>query len=405
MPLKRLILVLQASTAVLSASYGVMFTMLDDYRDKYGIAESGLGLVVAMGFFASFVSQILIAPMADRGFAKRLLVIGFSLAVIGSLGMAFGGSLSALLVSRTVMGIGTGMSLPALRRIVIVSDPEHLGSNMGRMLSVDVGGFAAGPIISALTVDTLGIAAPFIVIAVLLVVMAGYLARVRVPETREEDRPTERLAFDLLRIPAVTGAVLIGVALFVMIGTFDSLWSLMMDDLDAPTWMANAGVSLFALPMIVLGPRGGRLSQSRGPYRMGAIGMTVGLVCMCGYGLLASPYVMFAVLCLHMLNDGLTVTSAGIAVGMAAPQERQAGAQGLLGGIQTLVGGIVATLAGWCYDHFGRATTFVSSAMVMSVLVVLGLWLAGPYRWSSPPAHDAPGDAADSAPGDLAPTS
>ena len=185
---KRLILVLQASTAVLSASYGVMFTMLDDYRDKYGIAESGLGLVVAMGFFASFVSQILIAPMADRGFAKRLLVIGFSLAVVGCLGMAFGGTLSALLISRAVMGIGTGMSLPALRRIVIVSDPEHLGTNVGRMLSVDVGGFAAGPIISALTVDTLGIAAPFLIIAAILVAMATVLARVRVPETREEDR-------------------------------------------------------------------------------------------------------------------------------------------------------------------------------------------------------------------------
>jgi len=400
---KRLILVLQASTAVLSASYGVMFTMLDDYRDKYGIAESGLGLVVAMGFFASFVSQILIAPMADRGFAKRLLVVGFSLAVIGSIGMAFGGTLSALLISRTVMGIGTGMALPALRRIVIVSDPEHLGTNVGRMLSVDVGGFAAGPIISALTVDTLGIAAPFVIIAVILVVMSALLARVQVPETREEDRPTERLAFDLLRIPAVAGAVLLGVALFVMIGTFDSLWSLMMDDLEAPTWMANAGVSLFALPMIVLGPRGGRLSQARGPYKMGAIGMTVGLVCMCGYGLLASPYVMFAVLCLHMLNDGLTVTSAGIAVGMAAPQERQAGAQGLLGGIQTLVGGIVATMAGWCYDTFGRGTTFVGSAAVMLVLVILGLWLAGPYRWSTPPTEMTAGDG-DTTSGDLAPT-
>lgn len=394
--LKRLIFLLQASTAVLSASYGVMFTMLDDYRDTYGIAESGLGLVVAMGFFASFVSQILIAPMADRGFAKRLLVIGFSLALIGCLGMAYGSTLPTLLASRAVMGIGTGMSLPALRRVVIVSDPEHLGTNVGRMLSVDVGGFAAGPIISALTVDTLGIAAPFIIIAAVLVAMAALLARVDVPETHEDDQPSERLAFDLLRIPAVTGAVLLGVALFVMIGTFDSLWSLMMDDLDAPTWMANAGVSLFALPMIVLGPRGGRLSQARGPYRMGALGMTVGLVCMCGYGLLASPHIMFAVLCLHMLNDGLTVTSAGIAVGMAAPPERQAGAQGLLGGIQTLMGGIVASLAGWCYDEFGRGGTFVGSAAVMLVLVVLGLWLAGPYRWSSPPAAVA-------ASGDLAP--
>ena len=388
MPLKRLIILLQASTAVMSAGYGVMFTMLDDFRDEFGIAESGLGLVVAMGFFASFVSQVLIAPMADRGHAKRLLVVGFSLTVVGCLGMAFGGSLAALLISRSVMGVGTGISLPALRRIVIVSDPEHLGSNMGRMLSVDVAGFAAGPILSALTVDTLGIPAPFLILAGVLVTVALLLSRANVPETREEDRPTERLAVDLLRIPAVTGAVLIGVALFVMIGTFDSLWALMMDDLEAPNWMASAGVSLFALPMIVLGPRGGRLSQKHGPYKMGAIGMTVGLVCMCLYGILASPYAMFGVLCIHMLNDGLTVTSAGVAVGMVAPPERQAGAQGILGGVQTLAGGLVATLAGWGYDSFGRATTFITSAVLIGVLISLGLLLAGPYRWSAPPAAE-----------------
>ena len=388
MPLKRLILLLQASTAVMSASYGILFTMLDDYRDEHGIAESGLGTVIAMGFFASFVSQIVIAPMADRGHAKRLLVVGFLLTVVGCLGMAVGTSLGELLLSRAIMGIGTGMSLPALRRIVIVSDPEHLGNNMGRMLSVDVGGFAAGPLISALTVDTLGIAAPFLIIAGVLVVLVLVLSRVTVPETAEEDRPSERLAFDLLRIPAVTGAVLLGVALFVMIGTFDSLWALMMDDLSAPGWMSNAGVSLFALPMIVLGPRGGRIAQRFGPYRVGSIGMTIGLICMCGYGLLPSPYVMFGVLCLHMLNDGLTVTSAGIAVGMAAPAERQAGAQGLIGGIQTLAGGIIATLAGWSYDNFGRATTFVTSAAIIALLVITSLWLAGPYRWSTPGAPE-----------------
>jgi MFS family permease len=106
---------------------------------------------------------------------------------------------------------------------------------------------------------------------------------------------------------------------------------------------------------------------------------------MCFYGLLASPYLMFGVLCVHMLNDGLTVTSAGVAIGMVVPAERQAGAQGILGGVQTLAGGLVATMAGWSYDTFGRATTFVSSAVLIAILISLGLLLAGPYRWSTPP--------------------
>jgi len=387
MPVKRLVLTLQLATAVLSASYGVMFTMLDDYRDAYGIAESGLGFVVGVGFFASFISQISIAPFADRGHAKRLLVIGFTLTVLGSLAMAFGTTLFALLIGRIVMGIGAGMALPALRRIVIVADPANLGSNMGRLLSVDVAGFAIGPMISALTVGTLGIEAPFLIIAAAVILIAFELARVAIPETEQRLQPTERFAFDLLKIPAVTGAVLIGVALFLMIGTFDSLWAIMMDDLEAPTWMANAGVSLFALPMIVLGPMGGRLAQRVGPYKVGAIGMFLGAVFMSLYGLLPSPYLMLGVFLLHTTNDGLSVTSAGIAVGMAAPAERQAGAQGLLGGLQTLTGGISASLAGWGYNSYGRAPTFIATGVVMVALVGLGLVLAGPRRWSIPEPH------------------
>jgi len=368
-----------------------MFTMLDDYRNEYGIAEAGLGFVVAVGFFASFFSQIIIAPLADRGRAKQLLVLGFVLTVLGCLGLGFGSTLSVLLISRIVMGVGAGMALPALRRIVIVSDPENLGTNMGRLLSVDVAGFAIGPMISALTVGPLGIEAPFLLIGGAVVAVAAMLSRVTVPETAHEDRPSERFAFDLLKIPPLTGAVLIGLALFLMIGTFDSLWAVMMDDFEAPTWMANAGVSLFVLPMILLGPLGGRLAQRVGPYKVGAIGMFFGAVFMSLYGILPGPSLMLGVFLLHTINDGLSVTSAGIAVGMAAPAERQAGAQGLLGGLQTLMGGVAASLAGWTYDSHGRATAFIVTAIVMVALVVTGLILAGPQRWTAaPPRLDHP---------------
>ncbi|MFM8846526.1 MAG: MFS transporter [Actinomycetota bacterium] len=388
MPIRRLLVTLQLATAIMSTTYGVMFTMLDDYRDEYGISESGLGLVLAIGFFSAFVGQIALAPLADRGHAKRLMMVGFATVVIGCLMMAFGTSLVALLLGRLVMGVGGGMSMPALRKIVIVSDPDNLGGNMGRLLSVDIAGFALGPMLSALLVGPFGLASPFLVISAAVVTVTAVLARVSVPETASVDQPSERFAFDLLRIPAVAGAVLLGVALFVMIGTFDALWAILMEDLDAADWMANLGVSLFAIPMMLLGPFGGRLAQRTGPYRTGAVGMTVGAICMVLYGFLPTPGLMLAVFFVHILNDGLTVTSAGVAVGMAAPPERQAGAQGLLGGVQTLVGGVAASVAGWSYDHFGRGTTYTTTAILIVVFVVLGLALAGDKRWSPAPSTD-----------------
>jgi MFS family permease len=386
MNIKRLVLTLQVATAIMSMTYGVMFTMLDDYRDEYGISESGLGLVLAIGFFAAFVGQITLAPLADRGHAKRMMIMGFALVVVGCLVMAFGTTLIALLSGRLIMGVGSGMSLPALRKIVIVSDPDNLGSNMGRLLSVDIAGFALGPMLSAVLIGPFGLASPFLVISAAVVGITVALSRVSVPETAHDDRPSERFAFDLLRIPAVSGGVLIGVALFIMIGTFDSLWAIMMEDLDAADWIANMGVSLFAIPMALLGPYGGRLAQRKGPYRVGAIGMTVGAVCMTLYGFLPTPALMLVVFFVHIMNDGFTVTSAGVAVGMAAPPERQAGAQGLLGGVQTLMGGLAASLAGWSYDHLGRGPTFVITAAVMLACTASGLVLAGDKRWAVAPS-------------------
>lgn len=393
MNVKRLVLTLQVATAIMSMTYGVMFTMLDDYRDEYGISESGLGLVLAIGFFAAFIGQITLAPLADRGHAKRMMIMGFALVVVGCLVMAFGTTLIALLSGRLIMGVGSGMSLPALRKIVIVSDPDNLGGNMGRLLSVDIAGFALGPMLSAVLIGPFGLASPFLVISAAVVAITVALSRVSVPETAHEDRPTERFAFDLLRIPAVSGGVLIGVALFIMIGTFDSLWAIMMEDLDAADWIANMGVSLFAIPMALLGPYGGRLAQRKGPYRVGAIGMTVGAVCMTLYGFLPTPALMLFVFFVHIMNDGFTVTSAGVAVGMAAPAERQAGAQGLLGGVQTLMGGLAASLAGWSYDHLGRGPTFVITAAIMVACTASGLVLAGDKRWAVAPATNEVGTA------------
>jgi len=379
-PRKRLLIALFVAIAVKSSAYGVMFTMLDDYREQFGISEGALGLVIAIGFFTSFFAQITIAPLADRGRSRQLIFIGLTLAIIGNFAMALSDSLPELLGSRFISGVGLGCALPAMRRVIIVSEPENLGRNLGRVLSCEVGGFAAGPVISAFLVAPFGIPAPFLVIGIALSIVTTTIFAMPIPETAAEDHPTERFAIDLLRNRSIAAGVLIGVAVFFMIGTFDSLWALMMNDLDAPTWMANTGVTLFVLPMVVMAPYGGRFVQRVGPFRAGGFGMLFGAACMALYGAISVPWLLMVVFLVHTLNDGMTVTSAGVSVGMVAPPERQAGAQGVLGGIQTLTGGIAASFAGVSYEYFGRTTTFAIAGLVMAALVGMARLLAGD-RW------------------------
>ena len=360
-----------------SCLYGVMFTMLDDYRNNFGIAESALGFIVGVGFFTSFLGQVSIAPLADRGRARRLIILGLSLEIIGCVGMAFGETFKVLLISRIIMGFGAGSALPALRRVIIVADPENFGRNLGRVLSFEVAGFAAGPVFSVVLTAPFGIPGPFIFLAAIISLFVLVISRIAVPEASKENQPTERFAIDLLKNRAIASGILIGVSLFFMIGVFDSLWVLMMDDLEAAQWMANVGVSVFVLPLILLGPFGGKFVQRVGPYRAGGLGMILGALFMAGYGLMPTPALMMVVFFFHSTNDGFFVTGAGVAVGTSAPLERQAGAQGLLGGMEALAGGVAASFAGVAYDHLGRTTTFIGTGAIMITLIVAARILAG----------------------------
>ncbi len=373
-------------TALFAAGYGVMFTMLNDFRDDYGISESALGLLVAVGFFSSFLAQVLLAPLADRGHARRLVFLGMLCNVAGLLGMAVSERIGTLIVARLVMGLGAGMAIPAARRIVILADPEHLGNNIGLLLTADVGGFAAGPAISAALAGPFGIPAPFLVIAVLTVACLPVIVRVRVDETAVEDAPVERFAFDLLRHRPYTGALALGAAVFLMIGTFDALWVLVLDDLRAADWIANVGITLFALPLMVLGPLGGRLAQRVGPFRLGTVGLSAGALFMFLYGQMTTGAMMMVVAVFHSLNDGLTVSSEGVAVGLTVPAERQAAGQGLLGGVQTIVGGFTALGAGWLYEHHGRTSAYSACGATMLALVAVAYWRAGPEWYRRRPA-------------------
>ena len=73
---RRLITTFGLLTALSAAGYGVMFTALDDFRDHFGISGGQLSLVVASGFFTQFFAQLFLAPLADRGHARRLVALG-----------------------------------------------------------------------------------------------------------------------------------------------------------------------------------------------------------------------------------------------------------------------------------------------------------------------------------------
>jgi hypothetical protein len=99
---------------------------------------------------------------------------------------------------------------------------------------------------------------------------------------------------------------------------------------------------------------------------------------MFSYGFVPTGAAMLAVGIVHALCDGFTVSSSAVGVGMVAPPDRQASAQGMLGAAETLVGGITAVMAGVLYSWGGRALAFTTCSVVMITLSAGAWFLAGP---------------------------
>jgi len=373
------ILVFAALSATLSSGYGVLFTVVGDFRSEYDISEAMVGFIIGIGFFAGFLAQVFIAPIGDRGRARQVVAFGVLINVVGLILIGVGGSVELILIGRFISGIGIGSAAPAIRRIVILVDPANLGRNLGWLLSADVFGFALGPAVSAVLVGPFGLAAPFLVIAALALMLLPNLWRVNVREDQAGPK-SQRLALDLLSDKAVAGGVVLGAGVFLMIGGFDALWDVVHEDLGTNDFIANLGITLFALPLIFLGPYSGVLAQRIGPFIMGSLGLVAGAFFMTSYGLLPSGNWIFAFAMFHAITDGLTIAASGVAVGLAVSDERQAGAQGLIGAAQALTAGTTAIVVGSLYGSAGRFAAYSATAAGILVCVAIALYLGRDFR-------------------------
>lgn len=376
-------------TGALSMGYGSVFTLLAEFREKFGFSETELGVIAGVGFFAGVIAQVGLARFADQGFVRLLIHIGMIVAIVSMLGMAVADQAWQFIAARFFLGAGTGAVGPAVRRILITRDPTNMGSNLGAMGAFDVSGFVLGPVVAAAFAEFVNLRAPFLFLAGLYVVIyvwalrldlsAGEAAHVRIPVR------------NLLKHRPMVAGILAGIAFYTTIGVFEASWAVLLDDLGASTLLIALSISLFALPMIPLAPLGGRYAQRRGPVRVMAVTIMGAVACMLVYGYVEFMWVLIAISAVHAMFDAYTMPAGQLAVAMSAPTEQAAAAQGLYGAVGLVVSGLAAVAAGSLYDAWGPEVLFTGSSIVMVVAlagaVALGGELMGPAsRPSSEPA-------------------
>jgi MFS family permease len=283
-------------------------------------------------------------------------------------GMVVGTTFATLLAARVLLGLGTGMVVPALRRITVSADPEHVGHNLGRMSAFDIGGFVMGPLLPVLLADHFGVKSSFVVLGVAALVLLPLVVRL------EDSGPLD-LAHtpirNLFHRPMV-GTLIASMALFTAIGTFDALWSVLLTDRGASRRIIGVGITLFGLPLVVLASVGGRIAQRQGPLKIFALSACFAAPCIIAYGQLGSVLLLTTVAVVHSLGDAFGFPAIQVAAAVAAPPEQQAAGQGLLGAIELASAGIAAQAAGAGYHAWGPGPVFLLVGVAVVGLAVTG---------------------------------
>jgi len=362
-------------TGALSMGYGSVFTLLAEFREKFGFSETELGFIAGVGFFAGFMAQVGLAWLADRGHVRSLIHIGMVVAIISMLSMAAADQAWQFMAARFFLGAGTGAVAPAIRRILITRDPPNMGSNLGAMGAFDVSGFVLGPVAAAAFAGLINLRAPFLFLAALFA--AVYVWTLRLDLSTGEEARVQVPMWRLLTSQSVWAGILAGIAFYTTIGVFEASWAVLLDDLGASTILIALSISLFALPMIPLAPFGGKYAQRRGPIRVMAFTIMGAVACMMVYGYVEFVWVLIAVSAAHAMFDAFTMPAGQLAVAMSAPTEHAAAAQGVYGAIGLVVSGSAAFAAGWAYDVLGPEALFTGSSIIMVVAMAGAVALGG----------------------------
>jgi predicted MFS family arabinose efflux permease len=366
--LRRLALLLGAMF-VLAASNGVVFPLLPRLQDTYDLPTWGLGVLTAAAFLVGLVTQLTVAPLADRGHAKALLILGLAIAIAGALLFAVGTALGVFVIARALTGLSIGCFVPAARAIAATTDERHVARNLGYLASVETGGFVLGPVLGAALAEVFGLKVPFVVFAGLALVALVVVSTRRLPEYGG-DGVSSRPSLALLQRRGVVVAALLALALFLPVGVYDALWGRYLEDRGASTLFIGVSLALYGVPFFLLAAAGGRVADRVGPVRAALRTMWLVVPMTAAYGLLQVPLAIMLLACAEAGVQAIAIPAAQAAMARACPTDRIAAGQGLAGAVQLAGAAGTALVAAPLYDAVGPEAVFGSVAVVIGLLAL-----------------------------------
>ena len=353
-----------------AAANSVVFASMSELQEKYGYADSALGLIAGTGFALGLVVQLFVAPLADRGHGRKLIQVGLALASIGSIVFVFGDSLGWFIVGRAFVGASLGCTFPAVRALAANLDRSRSAERLGAVAGTEIGGFVTGPLVGSLLIDPFGLDATFLVFGAMAVFALVVIMPRKFPELISSNE-SRRLSFDLMRIRSMRVALILTLAVTFPTGMFDALWDRFLDDLGGNNAMTGLTFAVYGLPFILFSSRAGKLIDKRSPVAVVLWQVIPISLLTISYGIVKQPWIILGIGLFEGILQATMIPAALSAIAKAAPLGRASAAQGLSGATTVLGQMIAAFTAPSIYGAYGAFVTFF--VVALGIATIAGL--------------------------------
>ncbi|MGA8296560.1 MAG: MFS transporter [Acidimicrobiales bacterium] len=429
---RRLVIALCATTLLLWVGGSAILPLLPTYLRSEGSTPGLVGLVMASYFAASVLTQYPAGRICDRIGNREVIVAGLTLFAAGNVGFALVHGPWFAILFRSLQGIGAGaVTVASAATIGARVSVRDRGGSFGALYGSQMLALAVGPLVGSIVGQAsmkllflVGAAAGVVALAPLAAATAQRPAGAEPERDGEQDRRVGELEYLAGANPAGLGATrqrsrvrmsaaVVGVivaffATGLLVGVYESCWTLLLRLREATSFEIGLSWTLFALPFAALSIPAGRLAD-RMDRRVLAIGGLGASSVFCAiYPFIHSVGWLVGLGSLEAACSVIGAPAAVLILTDATSQSAQGEAQGMLETGRTAATAVSAAAAGALFAIDPRIPFTLAAALsVFGCVAMARVWRNIPKRPQAPETSASDGSDAARAParGDQQPAS
>jgi MFS family permease len=159
-------------------TWGVSLSFIPIVAKQVGGTDNTQSLLATIAVVMLAVGSLSVNYITNSLGPRRVVMLGFALMFVGSVVAALARSIPMLITSQTCLGLGLGFSYPSLMGLSIRTVDDHERTiAMGIHQTLYAMGMFAGPALSGVLAQSLGIHSMFTIMALLSLVLGGWGSR------------------------------------------------------------------------------------------------------------------------------------------------------------------------------------------------------------------------------------